>query len=134
MVKNKKIIYGIIIILVLCALSAVLWNNSQVQEQKSINTQAKSIPKTSETSEKCGIEQCHGLDITCGSNVPEICNSMYAIEDGCRQFAKCQVTDGRCELAKNPKFDSCKSCMEKCKTASKNDPVEFSVCADNCGK
>ncbi|VVB75045.1 Uncharacterised protein [Candidatus Tiddalikarchaeum anstoanum] len=29
------------------------------------------------TAQKCGIENCHGLDITCGPNIPEVCTTLY---------------------------------------------------------
>jgi len=33
------------------------------------------------TQQKCGIENCHGLDITCGSDVPDACTEIYMIGD-----------------------------------------------------
>ncbi len=37
----------------------------------------------------CGIENCHGLEIKCGSNVPNFCTEVYEIGDKCRKYAKC---------------------------------------------
>lgn len=83
--------------------------------------------------EKCGIENCHGLDITCGSNVPEMCTMSYMIGDKCRQYASCEKKDGRCQLADSPKFESCKSCVEKCKSEFNNDPGKLFTCEGKCG-
>ena len=83
---------------------------------------------------KCGIESCHGLDITCGPNIPEACDTMYTPSDGCRQYASCQTTDGQCKLEKTPKFDSCKACVEKCAKDFPNDPSKGYDCESGCMK
>jgi hypothetical protein len=83
---------------------------------------------------KCGIESCHGLDITCGPNVPEACDMMYVPSDGCRQLAACQTTDGQCKLEKTPEFDSCKACVEKCAKKFPSDPAKSYDCEAGCVK
>lgn len=67
-----------------------------------------------QSSEKCGIEYCHGLEITCGPNVPDACTELYAFGDRCRQFATCQSIDGECQLATGEEFENCESCVEEC--------------------
>ena len=62
----------------------------------------------------CGIENCHGLDITCGSNVPVFCTEEYQIGDRCRQYVSCEVIDRECVLVKTQSFVECKSCVEEC--------------------
>ncbi len=84
--------------------------------------------------EKCGIENCHGLDITCGSNIPDGCTEIYMIGDGCRQYAKCEIINGKCQLVQNKKFEDCKSCVEKCSEDFKNDPINLSQCAYKCAE
>lgn len=64
--------------------------------------------------EKCGIQNCHGTDITCGPDIPEMCTAIYKVGDGCRQFANCTVLEGGCRLANSPRFDECKSCVNEC--------------------
>jgi hypothetical protein len=65
-------------------------------------------------SRKCGIEQCHGLDITCGPNVPDACTMIYQLGDRCRQYVNCEVIGGECTLVKTGRFEECKACVEKC--------------------
>ncbi len=85
-------------------------------------------------SSKCGIENCHGLDITCGSNVPEDCDMMYAFGDRCRQYASCEVIDGKCQLVKSEKFEECKACAEGCSEDFKDDIIKASQCESECVK
>ncbi len=81
---------------------------------------------------KCGIENCHGLDIACGPNIPETCDMMYAAGDNCRQYASCQTMNGQCQLVKTQKFDDCKSCVEKCEQNFKDDQINFFQCESKC--
>ena len=83
---------------------------------------------------KCGIENCHGLDITCGPNIPNVCTEIYMIGDGCRQYAKCEIINGKCQLVQNKKFEDCKSCVEKCSEDFSNDPIKLSQCAYKCAE
>ena len=80
---------------------------------------------------KCGIENCHGLDITCGKNAPEICTAMYRLGDFCRQYAKCEIINGQCQLAGNKEFNKCKECVEKCEKFEAQDSFE---CESECRK
>ena len=80
----------------------------------------------------CGIESCHGLDIKCGSNVPDACTEIYEIGDGCRKYAKCESVGTVCRLAENPKFQGCKSCVEKCIEDFKDDIQGQFNCENKC--
>jgi hypothetical protein len=82
----------------------------------------------------CGIENCHGLDIVCGSNIPEACTAMYALGDFCRQYAQCQELDRKCQFVSNKKFDSCKNCVEQCNQQFQQDPVGAFDCEAKCRK
>ncbi|MEN7982591.1 MAG: hypothetical protein ABFQ65_04035 [Nanoarchaeota archaeon] len=82
-----------------------------------------------ETDKKCGIENCHGIDITCGSEIPEFCTEIYMIGDFCREFAQCEIIGGTCQLTENSKFNECKSCVEKCNELI--GPEAF-ACENNC--
>jgi hypothetical protein len=64
--------------------------------------------------EKCGLENCHGLEISCGTNVPEMCTEMYQLGDFCRQYAVCETIGGQCQMVPNENFDKCKSCVAEC--------------------
>ena len=82
----------------------------------------------------CGIENCHGLDIVCGPNVPQVCSSMYALGDNCRRYVLCGVVEGKCRMVPNQKFDDCKACMEQCLKGFKEDlPASFK-CESQCSQ
>ncbi|MBL8014089.1 MAG: hypothetical protein JNN05_09605 [Candidatus Omnitrophica bacterium] len=87
---------------------------------------------SSQAQEACGIENCHGIDISCGPNVPEACTQMYALGDFCRDYARCERLAGKCRLVENPTFDSCVACVRKCMDAHANDPVESFNCEATC--
>jgi len=80
---------------------------------------------------RCGIENCHGLDIKCGSNIAEICTEIYEIGDRCRQYAICELVNGECKLIENTHFKECKTCVQNCIDKFKNAPEQFS-CESNC--
>ncbi len=80
----------------------------------------------------CALENCHGLDIKCGSNPPNACTAMYGIGDKCLQYAKCGVINGKCQQVQNPQFTQCKSCVQKCIDANKNDNMKLFECESNC--
>src|SRR3989338_8429018 len=84
MIPKKKLIIGLILLFVI-GLSLFIW--IRVQQSK-----------------VCGFQNCNGLDLSCGFNVPKICNSIYRIGDNCRQYASCQIVDGECNLVKDSKF------------------------------
>lgn len=81
----------------------------------------------------CGIENCHGLAMTCGSKVPEACTEEYAFGDRCRQFAACKIINNECTLLKSEKFDTCASCAQKCKENYQNDISKAFDCESRCG-
>lgn len=83
---------------------------------------------------KCGIESCHGLDVTCGANVPEICDYSYQLGDRCRKFINCQLSNNSCQKNINPAFEACKSCVEKCqdKYQDNKDPAKIFECESKC--
>jgi hypothetical protein len=126
--KNKKIICGVFL-LVVVGVSIFIWNNYQIQVQE---RPIKPIKLPPQISGKCGIEQCHGLDITCGPNVPEMCDTMYQVADDCRQYARCEKVDGKCQLVKEPEFDQCRLCIERCAKVFKDDVLTASQCESEC--
>jgi len=88
------------------------------------------IPSIS--SEKCGIENCHGLEITCGPNIPKTCTFEYQLGDRCREFAKCEIIEGKCQLVKSQKFTDCKICVENCLKKHQNNQEELFRCEEKC--
>ena len=77
----------------------------------------------------CGITSCHGLNLACGPNPPEVCTAIYQIGDKCRQYAYCSTNGGTCSLVTTPQFTTCKACIEKCGGA---DPAEILSCEEKC--
>lgn len=127
--KNKNLIYGAIGVLVLITLSIFIWNSYQIEVQ---GGPAKPIGLPTTISGECGIENCHGLEISCGANVPEFCTEIYMAGDNCRRFVSCISVDDQCKLEKSPKFDSCKSCVEECEQSFQNDQIKFFECESSC--
>lgn len=99
------------------------------KEKKFIPKEKVNLPK--EVEEKCGIENCHGLEIVCGPNVPEACTMEYQVGDFCRQYVSCGRVGGKCVLIKDKEFDICKSCVEKCKEENSEVGALFE-CEDKC--
>lgn len=90
--------------------------------------------QTQNNSGKCGIENCHGLDISCGPNIAQICDEMFMVGDQCRKYVSCQTKDGECQLISSSEFDGCKSCVEECKNLYKDDGVNLFECAGKCSE
>ncbi|HNX17871.1 MAG TPA: hypothetical protein PKM50_06045 [Methanoregula sp.] len=80
----------------------------------------------------CGIENCHGLKITCGPRIATDCTSELNADDHCRQYASCQIVDGTCQLVKKTKYDKCVSCVESCKSSFINNPNQILDCSQSC--
>ncbi len=81
---------------------------------------------------ECGIENCHGLEISCGPNIAEMCTLVYVAGDSCRQFASCAVIDGECQVLAEPEFEICKNCVEDCEKQFAEDPNKFFECESQC--
>jgi len=81
---------------------------------------------------ECGIENCHGLNITCGPDVPEFCTEIYMLGDKCRKYASCEIIEGECKLVESEKFLECKACVEKCMEDFKNDNAGVFECESEC--
>jgi len=126
---NKSIIFGLIVTALLGYLSYLVWQNFLIQDPENLDE----IVKPPESfSRKCGIENCHGLEIECGSNVDRECTAIYAPGDDCRQFANCEMASGQCVQVDSSRFDRCKACVNGCKKNSHNNPAEFSACEQKC--
>ena len=80
----------------------------------------------------CGIENCHGMDITCGPNVPDVCTETYMLGDGCRIYAKCAIVSGKCQQLPIKEFDDCRACVKKCETDFASDNTKMFTCEADC--
>jgi hypothetical protein len=89
-------------------------------------------PNLEPTNDTCGITNCHGLDITCGENVAQMCTAMYALGDKCRQYAVCGIVDGQCTFISDPEFTACRTCVQECMNKFANDQIEVFNCESQC--
>jgi hypothetical protein len=80
----------------------------------------------------CQRETCHGLDITCGSNPPDVCTAMYQIGDKCLQYAQCGVRNGTCGQVENTSFTQCKTCVQNCIDKNKDNSEKLFECESKC--
>lgn len=72
--------------------------------------------------EQCVMEKCHGLEMSCAVvKGPQACPAIYELGDFCRQYAKCEMKDGQCQLIKEQKFDICVACVDACREKAKEE-------------
>ena len=80
----------------------------------------------------CQINNCHGLDVECGSKPLGICTEVYQMGDNCRQFVECSVVGGKCRAVDDPQFAACKGCVETCVSTYMDDQVQLLDCEKKC--
>ncbi|WP_292346194.1 MULTISPECIES: hypothetical protein [unclassified Methanoregula] len=90
------------------------------------------VPAGTPVRGSCGFTTCHGLDLACGSDAPEICTMEYRIGDKCRQYASCDTSGGQCTLVTGPEFAACRSCAEQCRIAAGPDGLAAFSCEEKC--
>jgi hypothetical protein len=56
----------------------------------------------------------------------------YRLGDKCRQYARCDTTGGSCSLVTDPKFASCKACVEQCSARAGSDGTSVFDCEAKC--
>jgi hypothetical protein len=85
-----------------------------------------------QTSDTCGITNCHGLEVTCGETPPEglMCTMEYRLGDFCRQYVTCGVVDNSCQPIKEARYEMCVSCVQAC--LDEEDPLSSFECEDRC--
>lgn len=81
----------------------------------------------------CGVTNCHGMEVTCGdvSDGGLMCTMEYRLGDFCRQYVDCSVVDGMCQPVKDPRYETCVSCVETCLSDAK-DPSDAFSCEESC--
>jgi len=88
--------------------------------------------KKGQPNQKCDITSCHGFDIECGPDSPQMCTMEYRLGDFCRQFAQCQVLQGECQFVENSTFMNCRSCVTQCDADHPEDPMAAFECENDC--
>jgi len=89
------------------------------------------IPATTEPV-SCGLMNCHGLDLACGTNPPEVCTTEYKLGDRCRQYVHCESSGETCTLVKDAGFNTCKTCVEKCELRAGDNTLTAMSCEEKC--
>ena len=89
------------------------------------------IPVTTE-SVSCGLMNCHGLDLACGTNPPDVCTTEYKLGDRCRKYVHCESSGGSCTLVKDAGFNTCKTCVEKCELRAGDNTLTAMSCEESC--
>jgi hypothetical protein len=81
----------------------------------------------------CGFTTCHGFDLACGTNAPQVCTTDYQPGDKCRQYAQCSSgSDGSCSLVRSPQYDSCRTCAQNCELRAGADNLAAASCEEQC--
>lgn len=95
---------------------------------------APPTPPVTPAPSSCGFTTCHGLDLACSSDAPEVCDLSYRLGDKCRQYARCDASGGSCMLVTDPQFASCKACVERCAAIKSTtvDPAMVFECEAQC--
>lgn len=107
-------------------------NNPPANTAPAKNPSSNILPPKNPTSQKCALQTCHGLDVTCGPNPPDVCTEMYGMGDKCLQYVQCGIVNGTCQAIENPNFTQCKSCVENCININQNDNIKMFECESNC--
>ncbi|MFA4875918.1 MAG: hypothetical protein WC586_00765 [Methanoregula sp.] len=104
---------GSVIVLIMISLAAA-GCTTQSPGSTPVTPAPTTLPVVTPGGSTCGFTTCHGLDPACGTNAPQACTMMYQLGDKCRQYARCDSSGGACTLVTDPKFSSCKACVEQC--------------------
>ena len=133
--KHPAIIPGICGLLLVAALitaGCTLTSGGKVTPTEIPAHILTTLPAETPGPSTCGFTTCHGLDLACGTNAPQMCTMEYRIGDRCRQYASCDTSGGGCSLVLEPKFIACKACVEKCQTAAGPDNLAAFSCEEKC--
>ena len=82
--------------------------------------------------EPCEVQNCHGMEISCGPNPAEICTDLYQLGDKCRSLASCRYINNSCTVVAQPGYTNCISCVEQCNKTAGGDPVKAFECESRC--
>ena len=133
--KQPAIISGICGLLLVAALitaGCTLTSGGNVTPAPAPSTTPTSVTSETPGLSACGFTTCHGLDLACGTNAPQMCTMEYRIGDRCRQYARCDTSGGGCTLVYEPKFTACKACSEQCQIAAGPDSLTAFSCEEKC--
>lgn len=107
--------------------------NTAVQTtQTTVATPETTAPVAAQTTIVCGVENCHGVTVQCGSNPVDTCTSEIDSGDRCRKYATCQVVDNVCQVVTQTPYEKCKACIKSCSDSYFNNPNMLVDCSQKC--
>ena len=133
--KNQSLMYGMCMVVLAAAIVAAgctLTAGGKVTPTPLPTTVPATIPSEKPVPSICGFTTCHGLDLACGTNAPQVCTMEYRIGDRCRNFASCDSSGGGCRLVIGSKFTACKACVEHCQIQAGPDSLTAFSCEEKC--
>lgn len=80
----------------------------------------------------CQVENCHGLEVSCGPKSTKSCTTMYAFGDRCRRLVKCQIKGGKCQKVESQKFFDCRDCVNACQEKYGGNYSQLYDCEGKC--
>jgi len=81
----------------------------------------------------CGFTTCHGSDLACSMDAPQICTADYRVGDKCRQYARCDTSSGGCTLVvTSQKYTTCKACADRCQIQAGANSQAAATCEEKC--
>ncbi len=125
-------ICGLLLVAALFAAGCTLTPGGKVSPTPVPTPVPTTAPADTPAPSTCGFTSCHGLDLACGMDAPQMCTMEYRIGDKCRQYAHCDTTGGSCTLVIEPKFTACKACAEQCQIAAGPDGLAAFSCEEKC--
>lgn len=123
---------GLLLVAVLLAAGCTLTSGGKVTPAPVPTPLPPTVPVETPVLSACGFTTCHGLDLACGRNAPQVCTMEYRIGDKCRKFARCDAGGGGCSLVIEPKFTACKACVERCQFQAGPNSQLALTCEEKC--
>lgn len=107
-------------------------SSQAVQTPLPATAEETTIVPTPAVTTSCGLSKCHGFDVTCVSNPPEVCTAEYKLGDRCRKYIHCESSGGSCTLVKDAGFTACKTCVETCQLRGGDNNLWAQSCEEKC--
>jgi hypothetical protein len=133
--KNQPLLCGmcmVVLVSVLFTAGCTLTSGGNVTPSPVPATVTVTVLADTPAPATCGFTTCHGSDLACSTNVPEVCTMEYRIGDRCRQYARCDTSIGSCTLVISTKFTTCKACAERCQIQAGPDSLAAMTCEEKC--
>jgi hypothetical protein len=123
---------GLLLVVALLTSGCTLTSGGKVSPAPVPALTTATVPPETPGMSGCGFTTCHGLDLACSTNAPQMCTMEYRIGDRCRQYASCDASGGSCRLTIGPKFTACKACVEQCQIQAGPDSLAAFSCEEKC--